>query len=141
MTRPDPYRTFRFVVEIDGTEIGGFQTVSGVERQTQVEPYREGGANDFEHQLVLKTTYPALSLRRGLVDTWMWDWHQDVIAGRIQRRTVSIILMNVAGEEAWRWICEDAYPAKWSGAELDAVSAAVATETVELVHHGIVRQS
>ena len=68
MARPDPFRLFRFVVEIDGTEAGGFQAVSGVERQTQVEPYREGGVNDFEHQLALKTTYPPLVLKRGLVD-------------------------------------------------------------------------
>jgi phage tail-like protein len=140
MARPDPYRGFRFVVEIDGTEAGGFQAVSGIERQSEIEPYREGGVNDFEHQLVVKTTYPALVLKRGLVDTAMWDWHQDVIAGDVQRRTVSVLLLDDAGEEAWRWICVGAYPAKWAGAELDAMSDAVATESVELVHHGITRQ-
>ena len=140
MARPDPFRLFRFVVEIDGTEAGGFQAVSGVERQTQVEPYREGGVNDFEHQFALKTTYPPLVLKRGLVDGWLWDWHQEVISGRVQRRTVSVVLLDEAGQEAWRWVCAAAYPARWSGAELDAMSGAVATEAVELVHHGITRQ-
>jgi phage tail-like protein len=139
MARPDPYRVFRFVVEIDGTEAGGFQSVAGIERQTQIEPYREGGVNDYEHQLAVKTTYPALTLKRGLVDPWMWDWHQNVIAGRIARRTVSVLLLDPAGEEAWRWIVVDAFPAKWTGAELEALTAAVATESVELVHHGITR--
>lgn len=140
MARPDPYRGFRFVVEVDGTEAGGFQTVSGLERQTEVEPYREGGVNHFEHQLVVKTTSPALVLKRGLADTTLWDWHQGVIAGEVDRRTVSVLLLDDAGEEAWRWVCVDAYPAKWTGAELDAMSDAVATESVELVHHGITRQ-
>ncbi|MGY1701259.1 phage tail protein [Geodermatophilus sp. SYSU D00766] len=140
MARPDPYRVFRFVVEIDGTEAGGFRAVSGVERQTQVEPYREGGVNDFEHQLVAKTTYPPLVLQRGLVGACLWDWHQEVIAGRVQRRTVSILLLDEAGQEAWRWICVGAYPVKWTGAELDALSDSVATESVELAHHGITRQ-
>jgi phage tail-like protein len=140
MARPDPYRGFRFVLEVDGTEAGGFQTVSGIERQTEIEPYREGGVNDFEHQLVVKTTYPALVLKRGLVDTGLWDWHQDVIAGEIERRTISVLLLDDAGDEAWRWICVGAYPAKWTGAELDAMAEAVATESVELVHHGITRQ-
>src|SRR4249919_1176624 len=116
MARPDPYRSFRFVVEVDQTEAGGFQTISGIERQTEIEPYREGGVNDFEHQLVVKTTYPALVLKRGLVDTSLWDWHQDVIAGDVERRTVSVILRDDAGEEAWRWVCEKAFPAKWTGA-------------------------
>jgi phage tail-like protein len=140
MTRPDPYRAYRFVLEIDGTEQGGFQTVGGLERQTEIEPYREGGINHFEHQLVTKTTYPPLSLRRGLVDQWLWDWHQDVVSGTVERRTVSVILIDERGDEAWRWICVDAYPAKWSGAELDAMTNGIATEAVELVHHGITRQ-
>jgi phage tail-like protein len=140
MARPDPYRNFRFVVEVDGTEAGGFQTISGLERQTEIEPYREGGVNDFEHQLVIKTSYPALVLRRGLVDSALWDWHQAVIAGAVKRRTISVLLLDDAGEEAWRWVCEGAYPAKWTGAELDAMANEVATESVEFVHHGITRQ-
>ena len=140
MARPDPYRAFRFLVEIDGTEQGGFESVGGLERQTEIEPYREGGVNDYEHQLVTKTTYPPLSLKRGLVDEWLWDWHQDVIAGTVQRRTVSVILLDERGDEAWRWICAGAYPAKWVGAELNALNSAIATESVELVHHGITRQ-
>jgi phage tail-like protein len=140
MSRPDPFRLFRFVVEVDGTEAGGFQTIGGIERQTKIEPYREGGVNDHEQQLAVGTTYPALVLKRGLADVSLWDWHQDVIAGVIQRRTVSVVLLDDSGNEAWRWICVGAYPAKWTGAELDAMSAAVATESVELVHHGITRQ-
>jgi phage tail-like protein len=138
--RADPYRQFRFVLEIDAAEAGGFQAVSGVERQTEIEPYREGGVNDFEHQMAIKTTYPPLTLKRGLADPWLWDWHQEVINGEITRRTVSVLLLDDSGEEAWRWICVGAYPAKWTGAELDAMGAAVATESVELVHHGITRQ-
>ncbi|OJF14201.1 phage tail protein [Couchioplanes caeruleus] len=140
MPRPDPFRLFRFVVEIDGIEAGGFQTVGGIERQTKIEPYREGGINAYERQLVVGTTYPALVLKRGLADVSLWDWHQDVIAGVIRRRTVSVVLLDDSGDEVWRWICAGAYPAKWTGAELDAMSAAVATESIELVHHGITRQ-
>ena len=139
MVAPDPFRVFRFVVELDATVAGGFQTVAGIQRQTQIEPYREGGVNDFEHQLAVKTTYPPLVLKRGLTDTRLWDWHQQVIGGEIQRRTVSVLLIE-AGLEVWRWICVKAYPAKWTGADLDAMGDSVATESVELVHCGITRQ-
>ncbi|OLT00503.1 phage tail protein [Pseudonocardia sp. CNS-004] len=141
MARPDPYRAFRFIVEFDGTEAGGFQSVSGIERQTTAEPYHEGGVNEFEHQFIVKTTYPPLLLKRGLVDAMLWDWHQDVIAGTIVRQTISVVLLDDARDEVWRWICEDAYPTKWTGGELDALSAAVATEAVEFAHRGITRQA
>jgi phage tail-like protein len=139
MARPDPYLVYRFRVEIDGIEAGGFQSVSGLERQTQIEPYREGGVNDFEHQLVVKTTHPPLVLKRGLVDPWLWSWHQEVIEGFVQRRDVTVMLLDRAGDEAWRWLCVEAFPAKWTGAELDGLSSTVATESVELVHHGFTR--
>lgn len=140
MARNDPYRAFRFVVEFDGTEGGGFQSISGIERQTTIEPYREGGVNEFEHQFVVKTTYPAIVLKRGIADTTLWDWHHDVVGGTVERKTISVLLLDEAGDEVWRWICAEAYPTKWTGAELDAMAAAVATETVEFVHRGITRQ-
>jgi phage tail-like protein len=139
MPRLDPYRAFRFQVEIDNTQQGGFQTVSGLERETKTEPYREGGVNEFEHQLAGVTTYPPLTLKRGLFDETLWKWHQDVIEGRIERKTMAVVLLDEAGEEAWRWIVADAYPAKWTGAELDAAASAVATESVAFVHRGVTR--
>ena len=140
MARPDPYRAFRFVVEIDGTQQGGFQTVSGVERETKVDAYRDGGVNDHELKHAGLTTYPPLRLKRGLVDPALWDWHQEVIAGRVRRKTISVVLLNEMGLEAWRWVLAGAFPAKWSGAELDAGQNGLATETVEFVHHGLTRQ-
>ncbi|SUS04675.1 Phage tail protein [uncultured Defluviicoccus sp.] len=138
--RSDPHRSFRFRLEIGGLDEGGFQTVSGIERETQIEPYREGGVNDYEHKLVTRTTYPPLVLKRGLVGPSLWDWHQRVINGEVQRQTISIVLLDERGDEAWRWVCADAFPSKWTGAELDATANAIATESVEFVHHGLTRQ-
>jgi phage tail-like protein len=140
VSRPDPYRAYRFLVEIDGTEQGGFQTVGGIERDTKIDAYRQGGVNDHEMQIAGLTTYPALKLKRGLVDTALWDWHQDVIAGTVQRKTISVVLLDEVGGEVWRWVAIDAFPSKWSGAELDAGQSNLATESVEFVHHGLTRQ-
>ncbi|HYJ30865.1 MAG TPA: phage tail protein [Allosphingosinicella sp.] len=134
----DPYRAFRFRVEIMGLEVGGFQSVSGLERQTKIEPYREGGVNDHERQHAGVTTYPPLRLKRGLADPWLWAWHQAVILGRIQRLIMSVVLLGEAGTEDWRWIFIGAYPSKWTGSDLDASQSVVATETIEFVHHGLV---
>lgn len=137
MSRSDPYRAFRFLVELAGIVQGGFQSVSGIERVTKIEPYREGGVNDYEHQHTGGTTYPPLRLKRGLVDPALWLWHQAVIAGTVTRQPLSIVLLDESGDEAWRWVAVSAFPSKWTGADLDAQQNAVATETVELVHHGL----
>lgn len=136
----DPYRMYRFRIEAQGLDRGGVQSVSGLERTTEVEPYREGGVNDYDIQLITKTTQASLVLKRGLMDAWMWDWHEDVVQGTVERRTISIVLLDEVGEEAWRWICADAFPTKWSGTDLDATSNAIAVESIELVHHGLTKQ-
>jgi phage tail-like protein len=139
VTRTDPFRGFRFRVEFDQVQHGGFSRVKGLVRETKVDSHREGGVNDHEHKLASLTTYPSLVLERGLVDDYLWDWHEEVIEGRIQRRTLTISLHDEADDEVWRWLVEGAFPAKWSGTDLDGGSAQVLVESVELVHHGIKR--
>jgi phage tail-like protein len=138
MLGTDPYRAFRFLVEIQGLEVAGFQSVSGLERETKIEPYREGGVNYHERQHAGLTTYPPLRLKRGLADPMLWAWHQAVILGQIKRMVMSVVLLGEGRTEAWRWIFIDAYPTKWTAGDLDATQNVVATETVEFVHHGLV---
>lgn len=136
----DPYGGFRYRVEIVGVQVGGFTEVSGLERETQVEDFREGGLNDYTHKLVTVTKYPNLSLKRGLADRFeLWQWYQDVVNGKIDRRQVNVVLIDESGADTWRWVFEKAYPIKWSGASLNATSNAVFVESVEFVHNGIKR--
>lgn len=140
MARTDPYAGFRFVVEIDGVQQGGFSKVRGLQRETRVESFREGGVNDFEHKLVTLTAYPALVLDRGLAASSLWEWHQKVIEGRVERRTITITLRDERGRDVWGWTVQGAFPSKWSVADLDAASGQVAAESVEFVHHGLLRR-
>jgi phage tail-like protein len=138
MDRPsDPYHGFRFRVEFDGIQHGGFARVKGLVRETKVEARREGGVNDFEHKLVTLTTYPNLVLERGLADEFLWDWHDEVVEGRVTRKTLTIALHDERNDEVWRWLVEAAFPVKWAGTDLDASSGAVTFESVEFAHHGI----
>jgi phage tail-like protein len=86
------------------------------------------------------TKYQNLSLRRGIADaTELWQWHQDVVNGKIERRQIHIVLLDSLGNAKWRWVFEKAYPVKWSGTELNATSNAVFVEAVEFAHNGIKR--
>jgi phage tail-like protein len=137
--RNDPYMAFNFFVEIEGLIVGGFSEVGGLQVETVVQEYQEGGRNDYVHKLPGPARYPAnLTLKRGLTDIeTFWSWHQDVIAGTIERKNGTIYLLDRQGIPALWWDFKEAYPVKWSGPELRADSNAVAVETVELVHRGI----
>ena len=136
--RKDPYSSFRFLVEIDSLVVAGFSEVSGLQAETHIEDYREGGVNDHVHKLPKETTYSNIILKRGITDSEVfWKWHQDVVNGKIERRNGYIVLLDSEKNETWRWNFLDAYPAKWSGPDLRADSDAVAFESIELVHNGI----
>lgn len=137
--RNDPYAAFNFFVEIEGLIIGGFSEVNGLQVETVVEDYQEGGQNEYVHKLPGPARYPSnLVLKRGLTDIeTFWSWHQDVIAGTIRRKNGTIYLLDGQGLPAMWWDFKQAYPVKWSGPDLKADSNAVAVETIELVHRGI----
>ena len=137
--RTDPYMSFNFLVEIEGLLVGGFSEVQGLQVETEVKDYREGGRNEYIHKLAGPTRYPSnLTLKHGLIDLeTLWSWHQDVVQGKIERRNGSIYLLDNQRLPGMWWDFKEAYPVKWSGPDFNATSGNVATETVELVHRGI----
>jgi phage tail-like protein len=140
MRPPDPYKVFRFVIEVNGTEIGGFSEVAGLEVRTEVDEYREGGVNDYVHKIAKETRYPNLTLKRGITDaTELWDWHQQIVSGDVHRKTLSVVLIDAQRRERWRWVFRDAYPVKWNGTDLNATGNTVAVESVEFAHHGMTK--
>jgi phage tail-like protein len=139
MTRNDPLRGFRFLVEIDGITSGGFTRVKGLSREVRHESYREGGVNEYEHKLLTQVTYPVVVLERGLVHADLWLWALAASEGFVLRRTIRVRLQNEAGEKVWAWQIEHALPVKWSASDLDAQQSQVVMESLELAHHGLRR--
>lgn len=133
-----PYLSFRFRVEIEKIEVAQVSEVTGLQFETEIETYEEGGVNDYVHQLPKKTKYPRIILKRGITDMdGFWKWYQEVVSGTFARRNISVILMDVTGKDKWRWNFSQAYPVKWTGSELKAESNTVAFESIELVHNGM----
>jgi phage tail-like protein len=140
MTRHDPFHGFRFRIEFDGVQQGGFSRVKGLARETKLESYREGGVNDHEHKLASWTMFGNLILERGLIDPYLWQWHESVVGGSVTRKRLNISLQDETGQqELWRWLIVDAFPVKWTGTDLDAQSGQVLFESLEFAHHGIKR--
>ncbi len=137
MTRQDPLRGFRFLLEIEGITSGGFTRVKGISREVKYESYREGGVIEYEHKLVTQVSYPALILERGLALDDLWKWALATADGEVKRRTVWIRLRDEANSPMWAWQIEYALPVKWTASDLDANSSPVVMESLELAHHGL----
>lgn len=134
--RQDPFMSFRFRVEFDHVQHGGFSRAKGFAREVKADAYREGGQNEFEHRLASHVTYGNIVLERGLADPYLWDWSYAVTEGRITRRDLTVSLVDAQGAPLWRWLVDGAFPVKWAAGDLDAGGAHVVVESVELAHHG-----
>ena len=118
--RKDPFRGFKFKVEVDGITRAGFREASGLDSAQDPVEYR------------------AISLKRGVTnDAELWAWRKKSIDGTIERKNGSIVLTDDAGEEKARWNFVDGWPTKWTGPTFNATANEVAIETLEIAHEGL----
>jgi phage tail-like protein len=127
-----------FKLEVDSTIEAGFSECSGLQVETEIEELTVGGVNDTRVKLPKSSKYGNLVLKRGLTDSrTLFDWHQQIVAGQIKRKSVSVIVLGPQAKERWRWDFRDAYPVKWTGPELKGDANAIAIEVLELAHNGL----
>lgn len=136
-SRRDPFHGFNFRVEIDGVAVAAFTECTGLSSETEVVEYREGG--DFRvRKLPGLTKYSNIVLKRGITaDRTLWEWRQQIVSGRVERRSGSVIVLDAERQDVARWNFVEAWPAKWVGPDLNAQSSEVAIETLELAHEGL----
>lgn len=133
MARVDPYKNFRFLLEIDGIVQAGFAECSGFGSEVEVIEYREGGDSSTVSKLRGKASYPDISLKWGVTDSReLYDWHQRAISGELDRKNGSVILLNDLGEEKVRWNFFNAWASKYEGPSLEAKGSDVAMDSITL---------
>ncbi len=139
MAHIDPIPAFKFHVEIEGIIEGAFLECKGLGMKWKVYKYKEGGVNNYVHQLPERVDYAKVTLTRGVdLSGIIWAWcQQGMLDGRVDRRNVSIILFDAAGDEVQRWNLIDAYPLAWKGPTLKTNSKNVVVETLQLAHRGM----
>ena len=138
--RTDPYRVYKYKLEIDGINIAGFSEASGLDSTQAPIEYREGTDELHSKQLPGLNKFSNISLKRGITDDkQFWDWKQKCMDGKVERKNGSIVLCNDAGEEKIRWNFTEAWPTKWTGPSFKASGNEVAIEAVDLAHEGIKR--
>jgi len=137
----NPLPAYRFDVEILGVIVGGFSEVSGIEANIEFDEYKEGGVNNFVHKLLRITRPSPLVLRRGIsISNVLYNWHQDVIIGKIEPKQIDVLLLDNNIIETKRWTFINAIPIKWNGPNLKADNNSIAIESIEFIHQGLQRQ-
>jgi len=128
----------RFYLRIGSQTQAVFTEVGGLQVETTVQDYEEGGNNGFVHRLPGRTKVGNLTLKRGITQSnEFFNWYADVAAGRIVKKDVSLVIFNPKGDVVAQWDLEKAFPVKWVGPQLVADGTAVAVETLELAHAGL----
>jgi phage tail-like protein len=139
--RVDPFRSFNFLIEIEGIAQASFTECSGIGSTTEVIEHREGGDNVTVRKSPGRTSFPDLTLKWGLTSsTELWDWRQQIIDGTVLRKNGSVVIFDLANTtEVARWNFLRAWPKEWHGAALNAKGTDVAIDTLVLAHEGLVR--
>ena len=138
----DPYRNFRFRLEVQGIQQAGFSECSGFGTDVDVVEYREGNEATTVRKLSGLTKYSNVTLKWGITDNMdIYKWHKDVVAGKIERKSGSVIGQDEEGNDTVRWNFINAWPSKYDPPDFNAKGNEVAIEMLELVCEGVERVS
>ncbi|HKS44908.1 MAG TPA: phage tail protein [Amycolatopsis sp.] len=126
-----------FVVKIDDKSLGVFNSCDGLGAEFVIEQREEGGNNGMVWQLPSRIKYSNVKLSRPVTkdSAKITRWFSEM-AGGISRKTATIEARTLEGTVIASWSLDGVVPVRWSGPQLSADSPKVATETIELAHHG-----
>ena len=110
----------RFAFEVNGVPVAGILTVD-IETDSSV---ISDPASPSENRV---------TITRDWSHTHEWyTWRKAVLDGKVDRRSISVIFHNDAGQEAGRINFYNCWPSKWSGPSLNARSSGHAGEKLEI---------
>ena len=139
---PSPYGKFRYKVEIDGLAAGGFSEVSGFDASIDVIEYREGDMVQTPLKIPGLKKYGNITLKQGLTTSKvLYDWIIAGVNGAVDRKTITITLLDDEEAPAASWQVINAWPTKYTAPDFNATSSEVAIETLEIAHEGMKRVS
>jgi phage tail-like protein len=142
--RTDPYRNFKFRVEIDGIQTAAFSEATIPDSSTDTVDYREGTDSPTQKKLSGLVKYGNVTLKKGLTDSMeLYEWRKQVEqkgAGGA-RKNISLILVDEEGKDKARWNLVEAWPTKYDPSDFSAKGNEVIIETLEIIHEGVTRVS
>jgi len=133
----DPAITVCFSVNIHDHDLGVFTQCDGLGCEIVVEQREEGGQNGFVHQLPGRMKYTNIKLTRPITSdsTQVAKWFASM-QDKVTRSTAEICAMTLDGTVVAKWELQGVIPVRWMGPQFNVDGPKVATESIELAHHG-----
>ena len=138
-----PLPKFHFRVEWGGSRIG-FTEVTGLNLETEVIEYRDGSSPEYNKiKMPGLRKFGNITMKRGTFqsDNDYYDWFNTVSLNQIERRDVTISLLNEAHEPVVVWKVKNAFPIKIQSPDLKSDANEAAIESIEIAHEGLTIQN
>jgi phage tail-like protein len=133
-----PMPAFHFIV--DGAGPVSFSEISGLNVEVQLMEYRGGAQPEFQtiKQPGLKK-FSELTLKKGVFpgDNQFFEWWNTASLNIVERRDLTISLLNEQHAPVMVWNVKNAWPSKVEGPTLKGDGNEIAVETIVLQHEGI----
>lgn len=138
-----PISRYNFLVDWGGTQTG-FSEVSGLNMEIEPIVVRNG---DFREEVEIKIPglikYSEVTLKRGILknDNDFFNWIHTKNFGNLERRDITIKLLNERQEPVVIWKLKNCFPTKYLGPLLQANDSDIAIETLVIVHEGLTMET
>jgi phage tail-like protein len=138
-----PVPVFHFTVDFRGKR-AGFTEVTGLTQENQAIEYRDG---DFREYSSIKMPglrkFSNITLKRGILkgDNDFFTWLSTVKLNKVERRDLTISLLDETHAPVMTWKVMNAFPVKVEGPQLKASGNEVAIESIEIAHEGLELQN
>jgi phage tail-like protein len=117
--------------------LGSFLEVGGLAVEYETYEYAEGGNNGFVRRLRGRMKHPNLTLRSGVTSRALllqWVLGQGALQGP---QNLWVVFTTPTGAPLRSFGFVHAVPVRWTGPTANVGANAVATETLEIAHHGL----
>ena len=131
---------YHFQVDWGGTRIG-FKKVKNLTIGVQEVEYRDGSSPQYSTQKMPGRPYfKNIVLKRGATkgDNQFFEWWNTIKLNTVERRDITISLLNENHDPAIIWRILNAFPLKIVWANLKATGKRVFIESLEIANEGIV---
>jgi len=134
-----PLPKFHFLVQWGGSKVG-FTEVTGLDFQVEPIEYREGSSPEY-HKIKMPGMhkFSNITLKRGTFsgDIEFYTWMKTISLTTVERRDITISLLNEEHEPVVTWGIKNAFPIKVQASDFKSDGNEVAIETLELAHEGL----
>jgi phage tail-like protein len=132
-----PLPKFYFQVDIPGVGPASFQEVSGLNVEAQIIEYRHGDNKEFSTiKMPGLKKVGNVTMKKGIFvkDNKFFEWFSKISMNTIERKNVTIKLLDEGGKPTMTWVLNNAWPTKITSTDLKSNGNDVAVESIDIAY-------